>query len=331
MKVESNKGKEPPPFLIREVIREKIFFLYKSSISDLFQILSLADKKLDLFLFYTTNSLLNQGVKSENMEQSSLIVRPHKSLISNSCALIEGIFDEFAGAFHCLTHGFFKEAQGILRGTIESVVQLVSLNFNFPSLPEDPYWESDSYGFSGFQRKLESIKNQPIMKEKQRWTHLRNAYNLTCQATHSKKFRMFNKGLSAGGTPTNRFWFQPYDAFYTISLFVFLMAVEVPVFESIFPEDDKESEENDKFLRAIHGFFKEVLKRLCKFERPISCFEKGYLLRKEHAIVRPGFQVLYSVDTEGFISHLEKKKKFTEDDLQDFHKAIQKRFCNDVY
>jgi hypothetical protein len=316
--------------LIQGRLFEKLWYFYPETLASIGGVsLQSTELMFDLGL-YAIGRATRDGKRTTRGGFTSVTVRPHEHLISNIAALAVNIFDDHSAAFHCLTHGFFKQAQAILRSTIESAVQLAVLD----SHPESDLnrWTTGAHGIAGFQSLLEKVKNVGVMKESNRWLLIRNAYSLTCEATHSRKSRMVNRGLPIGYGVAGHsaLAFEPFDAYFSLCLQAALLQTQIPLIGAVLRGNDEESAA-EPFGPRIQVALQGMTELIEPFKQSTDRFAKGYLIHNEHAVLQSGKQILYSVKLDGeWLLRGRPKPRLTGDEFNRLRKVVGERLCQDI-
>ena len=323
LRKELNKPKELMKQLtIRTGLREKLFYFYGDTFQDLYHILEIAEDLDYLLLMHSSSSMLAATPKKE-----SITIRVHTNITFNSTVIIQEIIDDYWAAYLCFQNGFTKQAQGILRSTLELIIQIYYLRYSREEVSiEDDNWVSGKRGIKKIKEKIEAIKGLEILKNKSLSTRLDQMYERLCTATHSRKDRMstFNmpRIVRAKDMPS----FEPTEILYTKGLFFSVMDLQLCMMKQ-YLENGVKSE----WVTPVLSIITEMIKRITKYQPTIQRFEKGYLVHREHAVISPGVQLLYSVNLDGRREYPSRKKlKLNEQQENRLDDVIKQRLLCDT-
>jgi hypothetical protein len=109
--------------LIRSEMRWKLIWLLPQSFQDLYRALTTIEG-IDHLLMMHAIASVNPNFGPD------IQINIHKTALFNEQMLLSEIFDDWWACYLCFTHGFTKQAQAILRNTVELVVQWSGINWN---------------------------------------------------------------------------------------------------------------------------------------------------------------------------------------------------------
>ncbi len=295
--------------MIRSEMREKLVRLWHQSFEDLHQAL----KETEGIEFYL--QLHHIWASEGTVELFNWFVGP--------ALLISEIFDDWRASYLCFLHGFTKQAQGVLRNTVELVVQLYYLRFlQATGQPTKDAWSTGDRGIEKIDAKLSEITKQSGLLEQGDKVRLNQLYNLLCQSTHSHKRRMTALNVPKV-SPIEEPVFEPCEVIYTKGLLLYVIDLESSLITSYL----QTAQATEYLVKVLEKLTR--LKNIVSKHAPlIARFGKGYLVHREHAVVN-GKQILFSVDLNGNINTPGKKITLSEDDRREFQRQVDERLITD--
>lgn len=87
--------------------------------------------------------------------------------------------------------------------------------------------------------------------------------------------------------------------------------------------------EHHEWRSQIDHRLSEMLSLLSQYDRVVEDFGKGYLIRREHAMLRDGAQVVYSMKIDGQWEFPGRKKQLTSAQLSDLRDLLSQRLVQD--
>lgn len=306
---------------IRDGLREKLFYFYSQTFLDLYTILESAEE----FDFYILMQSMEEMMDTQPKRDK--VIHLHSEIAFNIQIILQEILDDYWAAYLCFQNGFTKQCQGILRNTLELLVQMYYLRYLKRSgVKEIDNWVSGSRGIDKVDRKIEDLKSIPILKKDRLYTRLNQMYDRLCTATHSHKERMTSLKMPRMMWAKHMPSFEPSEILYTKGLFFSLFDLELRLIVH-FLQDGVQTEWTPKLIKILHTMLNQVAKYIQSIER----LEKGYIVHREHARITDNLQILYSVRLDGRIEYpISKKPKLTEKQAKYLRDHIQNRLIQDT-
>jgi len=308
---------------IRTGLREKLFYFYGETFQNLHRILETAED----FDFYISMHATSEMIDSQPKGQG-VVIHVHEEIAFNARIILQDILDDYWAAYLCFQNGFTKQAQEILRNTLELLIELYYLQYvKKSSKKEIDNWVSGIRGIEQIANKLEALKQAEIFKRDKRLrTQLDHMYGLLSKSTHSHKERMASINMPRMMMAKEMPSFEPYEILYTKGFFFSLLDVELHLIRS-FLKDGMQTD----WIPPLTAILSEMIEQITLYKSTIEKFEKGYLVHNEFAKISSTLQILYSVRLDGSLHYPERKKpKLNEQQLKTMQTQIQKRLLKDT-
>ena len=294
---------------IRRGLRGKLFYLYPDTFKTLHSILDESEEFDGLIWMHTCESM--SGVESEN----TITYHLHQELPFNSQLILQDIFDDYWASCLCFQSGFTKQAQSILRSTLELLIELYYLkHLDQPGALTSDSWALGTKGVGGFRNKVKELKGRPELKKMNFGSRLEFLYDRLCTSTHSRKDRLGAMNLPRMANAKDMPSFEPLEILYTKGAFCSVLDLGLRMMQLHFAEEPK-----TMWVGKIRTVFETMVTSLDTMRACIQNFEKGYIIHREHVALSSGKQILYSVT-------LDKKYEFPGRTKPRLNEAEQKEF-----
>jgi hypothetical protein len=306
---------------IRKGLRGNLFYLYPATFKTLHSILEAAEDFDGLIQLHAAQAM--HSGKNEGRQ----IIYYNEELSYNAQLILQEVIDDYWACCLCFQNGFTKQAQAIMRSTIELLTQLYYLKH----LDESGSLSSDSWamGIRGIEKltdKISVIRKMPGLKKGNLAARLTVLYDQLCTSTHSRKDRLVAENLPRAGGTKDMPSFEPLEILYTRGLFCAVLDLELRMIQQHFDE-----EHETIWLEQLRGVIRNMLTALNRFRVCITSAEKGYIIHREHIALSTGKQLLYSI-TLGKKLELPGRKSLTlkHSEVEEFQDKLQSRFAKDI-
>lgn len=304
---------------IRLGLRAKLFYLYPDTFQAIHSVLNQAEGFDWLIQMHT--------VQAREVRNAGGIIYFNEDLSSNAQLILQEVIDDYWACCHCFQNGFTKQAEGIMRSTVELVAQLYYLKY----LDESKSLASDSWALGGrgiekFRDRIAAIKKMKSLNGKNFGSQLDGFYNRLCTSTHSRKDRLTAMNLPRLDRAKDMPSFEPLEILYTKALFCSVLNFELEMIQKYFEKEPK-----TMWLEEIRIIMGKMLKGLDKMQACIQNFTKGYIIHREHVILSNSKQVLYSINLDKRLEFPGRKKpKLSHQEIKEFRDKVERRLVKDI-
>jgi hypothetical protein len=306
---------------IRQGLRGKLFYLYPGTFQTIHSVFNQAEDFDWLIKMHT--------IQASEIRNQGGIIYFDKDLSSNAQLILQEVIDDYWACCHCFQSGFTKQAEGILRSTVELVVQLYYLRYldESKSLGADS-WALGSRGVEKLRDRIAAIKKMKSLDSRNYASQLEGLYNRLCTSTHSRKDRLTAMNLPRSERAKDMPSFEPLEILYTKALFCSVVNLELEMIQEYFQKEPKTT-----WLAQIQIIIEKMLKELGNVQACIRNFKKGYLIYREYIVLSNGEQVLYSINLDKrleFPSRKNKKLKLSYQEVKEFRDHVRRRLVTDI-
>src|SRR5262249_7564769 len=135
--------------------------------------------------------ILMHTIEARETRNTGGIIYLNEDLSSNAQLILQEVIDDYWACCHCFQSGFTKQADGILRSTVELVAQLYYLKYldESKSLASDS-WALGNRGMQKFRDRIAAMKKMKSLNGRNFSSPLDSLYNRLCTSTHSRKDRL---------------------------------------------------------------------------------------------------------------------------------------------
>jgi hypothetical protein len=247
----------------------------------------------------------------------------NEEISHNAQVILQEIIDDLWASCLCFQNGFTKQAQSILRSTLELIVHLYYLKYlnQSGSLTSDS-WAMGQRGVERFARSLETIKKMSELRKTNLTARLNALYNRLSSSTHSRKDRLAAVNSPRAEGARDMIGLEPLEVLYTAGLLWSALDLAICMIQK-----HLEKEPKTIWLDRLQLVIERMSINLEPMRTYVENFDKGYLIHREHVILSNNRQILYSIRLNKrleFPGH--KKSKFTESEANEFNKRVQSRF-----
>lgn len=306
---------------IRRGLRRNVFYLYPNTFRILHAALGAAEDFDGLIQLHAV-AVMHSG-KNEGRQ----IIYFNEELSYNAQLILQEVIDDYWACCLCFQNGFTKQAQAIMRSTVELLTQLYYLKY----LNESGSLASDSWalGTRGIERltdKVAVIRKMPGLKKSNLAARLAFLYDQLCTSTHSRKDRLVAENLPRAERAKDMPCFEPLEILYTRGLFCSVLDLELRMIRQHFDEEPETI-----WVGQLRDVFRNMLTVLSKMQACIRSIEKGYIIHREHIALSTGKQVLYSITLEKKLELPgQKKLKLNHHEAKEFQDKLKSRLVKDI-
>lgn len=246
----------------------------------------------------------------------------HEEISHNAQLILQEIIDDLWASCLCFQNGFTKQAQSLLRSTLELIVHLYYLKYlnQSGSLTSDS-WSMGQRGVERFAHSVEAIKTMSELRSTNLIARLNALYNRLSSSTHSRKDRLAAVNSSRAEGARDIIGLEPLEVFYTAGLFWSALDLLICMIQKHLEKEPKTT-----WLDRLQQVIARMAIQLKPMRVYVENFDKGYLIHRENIVVSNNKQVLYSISLNKrleFPGH--KKPKFTHSEADEFKKKVQSR------
>lgn len=300
---------------VRNGLREKHLHFWRATFHDLYAALNAAEG---------IEALLGLGTANE-CARAQPGPLGFGSLPYSLHFVVTETIDDWWAAYLCFLNGFTKQAQQLLRNTVELVVQYYHLRETQGSTPmPDDRWVKGERGIERIQEKIDGVRGSLDAAVPGAASRLSRLYNRLCMSVHSHKDRMTTfrmpRTMLAGDMPS----IEPSEILYTRAIFVTVLGLNLRLLRGAFCDW-----EDYHWRSQIELRLSRMLSGLSRYSRVVENFEKGYLIRREHAKLADGTQVLYSMRIDGKWELPERKRRLTSAQVRELRDLLEERLIQD--
>src|SRR5215216_94244 len=247
----------------------------------------------------------------------------NEEISHNAELILQEIIDDLWASCLCFQNGFTKQAQSLLRSTLELIVQLYYLKYlnQSGSLTSDS-WAMGQRGVERVVHSVETIKKMGELRRTNLIARLNALYNRLSSSTHSRKDRLAAVNSPRGEGARDIIGLEPLEVLYAAGLFWSALDLVICMIQKHLEKEPKTT-----WLDRLQQVIARMAIQLEPVRLYVENFDKGYLIHREHMILSNNKQVLYSMNLNkrlGFPGH--KKPKFTRNEADEFKKKVQSRF-----
>ncbi len=309
---------------IRQEIKSKLFHFYK----DTFQDLEISLNNLGELDFYLWMNSSQSMITEKSVD--SVVINPHDNLEYNTLLLTQEIFEDFGGALNCFIVGYFKQAQALLRNSVELTIQIWKNKLVINE--EDIKNNSWLRGVRGIEKVDDTCKEiakleSSISGIKEKIRKINKLYSRLCMSTHSHKSRLNSINSTRQTSTLKGLTFEPFEFIYTKRIFIYSLTIILDLLVTYF----KNQKETDWKL-VIIGTLEDEIKRLNNnYTLQNQNYEKSFIIFRESLNISDKKKIeLYSIDLDGNFKELTKKKtKLKIDEQKIFRNKLEERLLKD--
>lgn len=306
---------------IRNGLRRNVFYLYPNTFRTLHAVLEAAedfDGLIQLHAVQVMHSGENEGRQ---------IIYFNEELSYNARLILQEVIDDYWACCLCFQNGFTKQAQAIMRSTVELLTQLYYLkHLNELGLLASDSWALGTRGIEKLTDKIAVIRKMPGLKKSNLAARLAFLYDQLCTSTHSRKDRLVAENLPRAERAKDMPPFEPLEILYTRGLFCSVLDLELRMIQQHFHEEPETI-----WVEQIRSVFRNMLTVLSRMQTCIRSVEKGYIIHREHIALSTGKQILYSINLEKRLELPgQKKLKLSPHEVKEFKDKLQKRLIKDI-
>lgn len=306
---------------IRNGIRRNIFYLYPNTFKTLHSTLEAAED-FDWLIQMHTVQAMHSG-KNEGRQ----IIYFNEELSHNAQLILQEVIDDYWACCLCFQNGFTKQAQAIMRSTVELLTQLYYLKYldESGSLASDS-WALGTRGIEKLADKITILRKMPALKKINLAARLTFLYNQLCTSTHSRKDRLVAENLPRAERAKDMPSFEPLEILYTRGLFCSVLDLELRMIQQYFDEEPETI-----WVEQIRNVLKNMLVVLSRMRTCIQSVEKGYIIHREHIALSTGKQILYSITLEKKLELPGRKNlRPKQSEVKEFQDKIENRLIKDI-
>lgn len=303
---------------VRNGLRAKMLYFWRTTCDDLFEILSLAEGLETILGLAAINEA---RYLAERHDESVINLQPTHDVQ----LVIAEVMDDYWASYLCFLNGFTKQSQQILRNTVELVLQASYLQHrNGATSASRDAWTDGYRGIERIPDKIETLASWLESIQPGLSSRVRNLYNLLCMSTHSHKSRMtalrMPRMMTAGDMPS----MEPTEVLYSRSLLLAVMDLEIRILETLLS-----TWTDDVWRTQVRVVLESMLHSISKYKRLIANFHKGYLIHREHAMLTGGTQIVYSIKLDGSAEVPGRKRMLTAGQAREFRDKVELRLLED--
>jgi hypothetical protein len=311
---------------IRRGLRGKLFYLYPETFRALHSILDESEGFDGLIWMHSSQSMVSKST-SGVVAGGTITLHLNEELAFNSQLLLHDIFDDYWASCLCFQSGFTKQAQAILRSTLELLVQLYYLKHlaELEPLTSDS-WALGARGIEGFTDKVRMLKKKAVSKKLNFGSRLEFLYDRLCTSTHSRKDRLTAMNLPRMERAKDMPSFEPLEILYTKGAFCSVLDLGLRMIQVHLAEEPETT-----YVGNLRAIIESMLNRLDKMKACIQTFEKGYIIHREHIALSSGKQILYSVTlNKKYEFPGRKKPRLNEAERKEFRRKFESTLFADI-
>lgn len=316
--IRQTRWMSPPPendIAVRNGIRAKHLSIWGATFEDLYAVLNAAEGIEGLVALGTANEMMSRDLGHLGFE-----CLPY----SLQFVVTEAI-DDWWAAYLCFLNGFTKQAQQLLRNTVELIVQFYYLREVQGSTPTpNDRWIKGTRGIEHVREKIDGARGALEAVIPGTASRVSNLYDMLCMSVHSHKDRMTTfrmpRTMLAGDMPS----IEPSEILYTRAVFVMVWDLNIRLLRAAFSDW-----EDYHWRYQIDHRLSEMLSHLSKYRRVVENFERGYLIWREHALLTDGTQILYSMKLDGRWELPGRKRRMTSEQVRELRNLLDERLIQD--
>lgn len=306
---------------IRRGLRRKVFYLYPNTFRTLHSTLEAAEDFDGLIQLHSVQAM--HSGKNEGRQ----VIYFNEELSHNAQLILQEVIDDYWACCLCFQNGFTKQAQAIMRSTVELIVQLYYLKYLSASgsLASDS-WAMGTRGIEKLADKIAVIRKMPSLKNSSLAARLTFLYDQLCTSTHSRKDRLVAENLPRGERAKDMPSFEPLEILYTRGLFCSVLDLELRMIQQHFDEEPETI-----WVEELRGILRKMLTVLSRMQACIQSVEKGYIIHREHIALSTNKQILYSITLEKKLEFPGRKKfMLNHSEAKEFRDKIEQRLVKDI-
>jgi hypothetical protein len=247
----------------------------------------------------------------------------NEEISHNAQLILQEIMDDLWTSYLCFQNGFTKQAQSILRSTLELIVHLYYLKYlnQAGSLTSDS-WAMGQRGVERFAQSVETIKKMSELRKTNLIARLNALYNRLSTSAHSLKDRLAAVNAPRAEGARDIIGLEPLEVLYTAALFWSVLDLTICMIQKHLEKEPKTA-----WLDRLRLVIARMSDQLEPVRTHVDNSNRGYLIHREHVILSGNKQVLYSMRLNKrleFPGH--KKPKFTDSEADEFKRKVQSRF-----
>jgi hypothetical protein len=308
---------------IRKGLREKLFYLYPNTFKLIHSVLNEAEEFDWLIQQHSVQVTMDGKLGTGDR----VTIYLHEEISFNTQLILQDVIDDYWACCSCFQNGFTKQAQAIMRSTLELIIQLFYLkHLNQCGTLSSDSWVRGQRGIEKYTDKVEIVKKMEALRKSNLGNRLGSLYDRLCTATHSRKDRLASWNLPRSMTAKDMPSFEPIEILYTKSLFSSVLNLELSLLRLHFEEEPETF-----WIKKIRSIIDSMLAKLSGVKTCIENFEKGYIIHREHVRLADNKQILYSITLDKMFEFPSRKKpKFTEEAARQFRKMVERRLVKDL-
>ena len=306
---------------IRRGLRRKVFYLYPNTFRTLHSTLEAAEDFDGLIQLHSVQAM--HSGKNEGRQ----VIYFNEELSYNARLILQEVIDDYWACCLCFQNGFTKQAQAIMRSTVELLTQLYYLKYlNESGSVVSDSWALGTRGIEKLTDKIAVVGKMPSLKKSGLAARLTFLYDKLCTSTHSRKDRLVAENLPRAERAKDMPSFEPLEILYTRGLLCSVLDLELRMIQQYFDEEPETI-----WVDQLRSIFRNMLTVLGRMQTCIQSAEKGYIIHREHIALSTGKQILYSITLEKKLELPGRKKlKLNHREAKEFQDKLENRLVKDI-